>query len=330
MNINEIAKLAGVSRATISRFLNDGYVSEEKRKVIQEVIDKTGYKPSVQAQSLRRQTTGLIGVIIPRIQSESVSRMVAGISIILSDSGYQLLLANTQNDEKEELKYLKTFRKNHVDGIIFMGTMFSKAHFNILKELEVPIVILGQQVEGYSCVYQDDYNAAKEAVQLLMKKGNQIGYIGVTARDKAAGTQRKKGLLDELYKLGIKLNERYITEADFGMESGYEATKRLMKSSPNIDSLLCATDNIAVGALKCLHEMGKVIPDEVQLIGFGDNAISRIVEPSITTVHFYYQTSGEESARLLLEILSSGEDLKKQIKMGFRMNIQESTKNGNN
>ena len=98
MNINEIAKLAGVSRATVSRYLNDGYVSEEKRKVIKEVIEQTGYQPSAQAQSLRKQVTGLIGVIIPRIQSESVSRMVAGISRVLSESGYQLLLANTQNN----------------------------------------------------------------------------------------------------------------------------------------------------------------------------------------------------------------------------------------
>lgn len=326
MNINEIAKLAGVSRATVSRYLNDGYVSEEKRKIIQEVIEKTGYQPSAQAQNLRKQMTGLIGVIIPRIQSEAVNRMVAGISSILSEAGYQLLLANTQNDEKKELSYLKTFSKNYVDGIIFIGTIFTKAHFNLIKQLEVPIVILGQQVEGYSCVYQDDYHAAKEAARLLSNSGKQIGYIGVTTRDKAAGAQRKRGFLDELREQGIQAVEKYMTEADFGVEAGYEAAKRLMESSPEIDSFFCATDSIAIGALKRLREIGKIIPEEVQLIGFGDNAIGRIVEPSITTIHFYYQTSGKEAARLLLEIISSGEDIKKEIKMGFQLKAQGSTR----
>ena len=107
MNINEIARLAGVSRATVSRYLNDGYVSEEKKQAIRTVIEKTGYEPSQQARNLRSKVTKLIGVIIPRIQSEAVSRMVAGISEVLSKEGYQLLLANTDNNAKEELIELR-------------------------------------------------------------------------------------------------------------------------------------------------------------------------------------------------------------------------------
>ncbi len=104
MNINEIASLAGVSRATVSRFLNDGYVSEEKKEKIRKVIEETGYKPSAQAQMLRTKKTNLIGVIIPKINSDSISRMVAGISIVLSRAGYQHLLAHTDHDEYEEVK----------------------------------------------------------------------------------------------------------------------------------------------------------------------------------------------------------------------------------
>ena len=104
MNINEIARLAGVSRATVSRYLNKGYVSEEKKERIRKVIEETGYNPSSQAQMLRTKKTKIIGVIIPKINSESISRMVAGISLVLSKEGYHLLLANTDNNEEEELK----------------------------------------------------------------------------------------------------------------------------------------------------------------------------------------------------------------------------------
>ena len=104
MNINEIARLAGVSRATVSRYLNDGYVSDEKKAVIRKVIEETGYQPSSQAQMLRTKKTKLVGVIIPKINSDTVGRMVAGISDVLNRSGYQLLLANTDNNIEEELK----------------------------------------------------------------------------------------------------------------------------------------------------------------------------------------------------------------------------------
>ena len=96
MNINEIAELAGVSRATVSRYLNDGYVSEEKRAAIRKVIEETGYRPSQQARNLRSKVTKLVGVIIPEIESGSVSQMVSGISEVLSVKGYQLLLADTR------------------------------------------------------------------------------------------------------------------------------------------------------------------------------------------------------------------------------------------
>ena len=148
MNINEIARLAGVSRATVSRYLNDGYVSEEKRERIKKVIEETGYQPSSQAQMLRTKKTRLVGVILPKINSDTVSRMVAGISDVLSRSGYQLLLANTNNDLEEELKYLKVFKDNHVDGILFIGTIFTAKHKKLLRECKVPLVILGQRLEG--------------------------------------------------------------------------------------------------------------------------------------------------------------------------------------
>ena len=104
MNINEIARLAGVSRATVSRYLNDGYVSDEKKAVIRKVIEETGYQPSSQAQMLRTKKTKLVGVIIPKINSDTVGRMVAGISDVLNRSGYQLLLANTDNNIEEDRK----------------------------------------------------------------------------------------------------------------------------------------------------------------------------------------------------------------------------------
>lgn len=113
MNINEIARLAGVSRATVSRYLNKGYVSEEKKEIIRKVIEETGYQPSAQAQTLRTKKTSLVGVILPKINSDTISREVAEISDVLTARGYQLILANTNNNLDEELKYLSLFKRKH-------------------------------------------------------------------------------------------------------------------------------------------------------------------------------------------------------------------------
>ena len=204
MTINEIAKMAGVSRATVSRYLNDGYVSEEKKERIAGVIAETGYIPSSQAQMLRTKKTGLIGVIIPKISSDSIGRMVDGIGEELAKEGYQLLLASTNNNEREEVRYLQTFRNNYVDGVILIGTIFRKEHRKALEELEVPVVILGQQYEGYACVYQDDCHSARDVAELLTKSCRHIAYIGVTPKDKAVGAARKKGFQTALSSKGLE------------------------------------------------------------------------------------------------------------------------------
>src|SRR5699024_7834856 len=130
----------------------------------------------------------------------------AGISDVITKYGYMMLLANTNNDEKEELKYLQLFRDNQVDGIIFIATVFTKKHIKLLKECKVPVVILGQRLSGYSCVYQDDYNASFDITSKMIEKGKKIGYIGVIEKDEAAGKNRKKGFIDALKHSGIEID----------------------------------------------------------------------------------------------------------------------------
>lgn len=326
MNINEIAGLAGVSRATVSRYLNDGYVSEEKKEKIKKVIDETGYQPSSSAQMLRTKKTRLIGVILPKINSDTVSRMAAGISDVLSEKGYQLLLANTNNNVEEELKYLNLFKDNQVDGIIFIATIFTARHKRLLKECKVPVVILGQKLEGYSCVYQDDYRAAEQMTEMLLENSKIPGFIGVTEKDVAAGLNRRKGFETALKKAHLPCEKEQIQEAEFSVEAGYESMKSLLKAVPEIDTVFCATDNIAIGAMSYLKDIGKALPQEIQIAGIGDTPLASLVTPTLTTVHFYYKTSGMEAASMLLELLDKRSEVCKELKMGYRIIKKKSTR----
>ena len=329
MNINEIARLAGVSRATVSRYLNQGYVSEEKKARIRQVIEETGYRPLSSAQTLRSKKTNFVGVIIPKINSDSISRMVSGISKALSREGYQILLACTDNQEKEELRFLTLFRENHVDGIILLGTIFTAEHRKALKNLSVPIVILSQYLKGYSCVYHDDYQAARNLAEYLARSGRRFGYLGVTQQDEAVGRERLRGVLDAAAAAGAILPKENILECRFQMESGFLQAKELLQRDPDLDTIICATDTIAVGALQYIKSAGKRVPDDIQIAGIGDSTLTRVTEPLLTTVHLHFEEAGTQAARLLVELIQNGKDAAhKEVKLDSRLIVQESTRTG--
>lgn len=320
MNINEIARLSGVSRATVSRYLNNGYVSREKRIAIAKVIEETGYIPSNQARMLRSRRTNVVGVIIPKLNSDAVSREMTGIGNILSREGYQFLLANTANNERKELDYIKVFQKNQVDGIILIATVFTPEHRRLLKESNVPAVILGQNVRGFSSVYHDDYHAVKEMTGVLIKEGRtNIGYIGVSMRDEAAGAGRYHGYEDAFKEQGMRMNERAMIEAAFSMDDGYNKAKELFERFPDLDGLFCATDSIAIGAMEYIKESGRRIPLDVAVAGVGNTSSSKVVCPKLTTVHYYYEMAGEEAADLLMKMINGEEDTAREVQLGYEI-----------
>lgn len=326
MTIAEIAQRAGVSKTAVSRYLNSGYISQEKKDRIRAVIEETGYTPSRQAQNLRRGTSRTIGVILPRIDSESISRIVAGISQVLEEKGFQLLLANTENNIEREIDYLEYFKNDQVDGILFIATIMTRKHREAIAGSRVPVVIIGQKAEYASCVYHDDYAAAYELTRLFLRGGRcRVGMLSVTQKDRAAGAARQRGYVEALRESGDTEGPARIRNTDFDIEAGYESCRELMADCPDTDAILCATDSIAIGAMKYLHEQGKRIPEDVAIAGVGHNRLSEIITPRLTTAHYYYRTSGIEAAKVLLQILDTDVDMHKQIQLGYQIVEQETT-----
>lgn len=327
MDINEIARLAGVSRATVSRYLNNGYVSQEKRRLISRVIQETGYVPSQSAQQLRTGKTNLVGIIIPKVYSQSVSRMLAGITEEFVGTNYHTILSNTNNDPSEEVRCLHVLSERpRVDGIIYLATVVTAEHLEALKALSSPVVILGQQVDGYSCVYNDDYRATFEITKLALKKGRKPGFIGVREDDIAAGEMRRRGFVDACHAAGIEPAPEAFATGDFTVESGYLCCEQIMDSVPDVDTIACASDDMAYGAITCLREYGHRVPEDVQVTGIGDSELSRILVPSLTSAHLFFKTSGREAAKMLLDAMDKGDEIPRQIKMGFEIYGRNSTR----
>ena len=298
MNITAFAQYAGVSKAAVSRYFNGGYLSAEKRAQIAAAVEATGYRPSMQAQMLRTRRTRQIGVIMPRLSSESCARMVEGISRVLDDQNYQLLLINTANDNTREVRALDTLRHDTVDGIILIATMFTPEHHAVLQSLHVPVVIVGQQYPGFSCVFHDDFGAAQAATAHMLQKGRRKpGYLGVTLLDKAVGLARREGFDSALRDAGLVPQPQRMSIAKFNMESGYHQADQLFGRAPGLDCLFCATDSIALGALQYCRSHSLRVPEDIMIAAVGDNRIGRVAYVPLTSAHLHYRTAGDKAAR---------------------------------
>ena len=326
MNISEFAEYAGVSKSAVSRYFNNGYLSSDKREKIEKAIEETSYSPSFSAQTIKTRVTKLVGVILPKLSSESCARITEGISQVLYEHGYQILLVNTANDYSKELEYLELFRQNRVDGVIFLATIFTEVHRSLMNKMHIPVIIVGQQYKGFSCVCHDDYGAAYALTELMLKKGAvSPAYIGVTDEDKAAGEARHNGFLKALSDNGIKLDKQRSAVAEFTVDSGYSCAKKIFSAAERPDCIFCATDNIAAGAVLFCRENGIKIPEDVMICGVGDSKIGAMAAVPITSARFHYKTAGIEAAQMLLNAIGRASDVPKIMKLDYEIVEREST-----
>lgn len=326
MNISEFAEYAGVSKSAVSRYFNNGYLGNDKREKIEKAIEETGYSPSISAQAIKTRVTKLVGVIIPKLSSESCARITEGISQVLYEHGYQILLVNTANDYNKEIEYLDLFRQNRVDGVIFLATVFTDVHRSLLKKMHIPVVITGQEYKGFSCVCHDDFGAAYALTELMLHKGAvRPAYIGVTDDDKAAGEARHKGFLKALADNDISLDKHNSVIAEFNIDSGYSCAKKIFSGHQHPDCIFCATDNIAAGAILYCRENGIKIPEDVMICGVGDSKIGAITAVPLTSARLHYKTAGIEAAQMLLNSIGRASNVPKIMKLDYEIVEREST-----
>ncbi|WP_085505980.1 LacI family DNA-binding transcriptional regulator [Thalassobacillus devorans] len=320
--INDIAKMANVSRTTVSRVLNNnGYVSESARKRVMKVVEETGYIPSVSAKSLRTKRSGVIGVILPKISTETASRVVGGINEVVSKEGFQILLTDTELNHEKEIEYIRLLQSRHVDGIILLATNVNDRLLHAIEESKLPFISLGQELPGVTSIVYDDYHAAVDMTTMILQKGHEkIAYIGVGEEDPAVGVLRKKGFMDTMEKAGITVEENWCSYGDFSIESGYESMKQIINSNRENPptAAFVVTDRMAIGAMEYLKEQGYRIPGDIAITGIGAAVMSKYITPPLTTIDYFNKDAGSKAAELLLEQLQ-GKNTRKKITQNYRL-----------
>ena len=300
--IADIAKIAGVSKSTVSRYLNHGSISEKTKAKLDKIVMETNYQPNQFAQSLRAKRTSLIGVIVPRMNSHAVDETLKGVHAYCQQTGYQMLLNCTWLSEQAELDALETFQRSKVDGIILMATQITDMHLKRIKAMHVPVIILGQEHEGLNCIVHDDEKAGHLIGRTIGAAGlKNVHYFTVSEADKAVGLNRKRGFITALAQYGIV---PHVYDTTFQHMDVKQLAEQVLTPETPIDALVGATDTIALA----LHQYAASQRLSVQMIcGFGGSSMTQMVAPVIQTIAYQYDQAGKLAMKQLHRIMQGAQ-----------------------
>jgi LacI family transcriptional regulator, sucrose operon repressor len=323
VTIADIAKKAGVAKSTVSRFLNNGSISEDTKRKIELIMKETGYSPNAFAQSLKAKKTNIIGTVVPRLDSYATSRTLIGIDEQLREQNFHMLISNTSQNFEREIDNIYTLAKQKVAGIILLATQITDAHLEAFNRVEVPILLVGQQHEKVYSLIHNDYEAAYQMGKYVLSKGHRkIAYLGVTEEDIAVGINRKEGFQKAVNK--INCDVKYY-EAGFSISSSLRIVPSIIDEfKPSI--IVCATDNIAIGAMKAAYSKGMNIPRDISITGFGGYEVTEMMHPGVTTAKFFYKDAGVLAAKKILKLIK-GDEIEKLTLSNFEIIERESVDN---
>ncbi len=312
LTLDDIAEMAGVSRATVSRVINDHpNVRPALRDRVKNIIDETGYQPNLAARSLVSQETKLIGLVIPRsvhgfFTDPYFPRLVEGISQACNQYGYSLSLSLFYTEEDEKNLFPKVTRKGFLDGIIVQATGLGDNISPAISEWNIPFVFAGcpLNIPNVSYVDVDNVAGAYNAIVHLAQLGYQKIATITGALNTSVGIDRLEGYRQAMQARGLEVNDQLIAEGDFTETSAYYATKRLIEHQPR--AIFVASDTMAIGAVKALREMELNIPADVALVGFDDLPPATITEPQLTTIRQPIRRFGYKAVEILLDIIQNG------------------------
>lgn len=307
-SIKDVARVAGVSIATVSRVINKvDVVNEETKKKVNDAIKQLGYSPNIVAQSLKTQRSRSIGILVPDISSQFYPEVVRGAEDIANMYDYSIILCNSDFDIEKEKKYIKVMREKMVDGMLYMSSSLDPEILQYIKDqgMKTVLVETKEEEESYPSVTIDNRAAARDAVNYLISKGNtKIAYIGIKKEKRNAWAKRFDGYEDALKEHGIKIDENLTYYGDLKAQTGYRGINSILDRG-EVDAVFCGSDEIAMGVINGLRDKNINVPGDVDVMGFNDIFEASIFYPKITTIAQPMYDMGSVSMRVLVKLLKN-------------------------
>ncbi|QFT88285.1 HTH-type transcriptional regulator DegA [Bacillus sp. THAF10] len=326
--IEDVARLAGLSRTTVSRVINNHpYVSEKKRMLVSKAMSELGYVPNSSARSLRSQKTEMIALLIPRVMNPFFSELIERMEMAAAENGYQLIICQTKYSKKKELDYLNLLKTRQVDGIILSSI---QNDWNIIQpfldygpivlcneyedEAEVPSVRLDQVYGGYI--------STKHLLELGHRKVAYCtgGYKSSVAMGREAGFRKA------LAEYNTDFIEAFVFMEAFTIEDGRRVFREILELDDKPTAIFSGGDEVAAGIISEAKRHGWKVPEDLAVVGFDNQAITELVEPTITTVNQPIDEMARKAFQVMMEKIQSKRYRHKEIfEYDLELIVREST-----
>lgn len=305
IGIREVARLADVSTATVSRVLNNSsHVDASKKARVLKVIEETGFKPNEIARSFTIKSSRIIGLILPNIMNPFFSEVGRAVEDRARRNNYQLILCNSDEDPEKQQEYYDTLKSIHADGIIIISNNTNLSA--LFKGSKIPVVIIDNSIfhpNVVASLYSNNYEGGRLATNHLIECGCKH-IVSLSGKiEFPASWFRWKGYTDVCVEQGLE--PRYV-ESLFNFEDGYTNAQKLLDQYPDVDGIVAACDILAISLIRVLTERGKRIPQDVMVIGYDNISMDRVITPALTTIAQPIAQLGHYAVDILIETIKSG------------------------
>ncbi|MDO4619283.1 MAG: LacI family DNA-binding transcriptional regulator [Lachnospiraceae bacterium] len=313
VTIEDVAKEAGVSIATVSRVINGTKaVSPKTEQRVLQAIEHLQFSPNRFAKGLSSNRSDIIGVIVTDISNWVIAAVIKGINSVCAEHGYTLMVCESGGDPERERQLLQQLREQKAAGALFAGLNVTTESTEEMLEQGYPIVLVTQEASDgkhqLTTVIHDNVAAVVDAVNFLYANGHRkIAFIGGLKNDYSSNIKRTEGFLKAAAELNLTVPESYIVNGDFNYDSGYACMQKLYEENTVLPSaVMVCSDMMAVGAIACADHLGLKVPDDLSVMGFDDYEVARYYRPSLSTVRIPYFEEGRQAAEELFSMIDAG------------------------
>ena len=332
LTIMDIAREAGVSKATVSRVMNNsGSVSPKTRERVLDIIAANKYSPSATARNLSRGTSSAIGFVVPEIDNPFFGEMLRGVTEITDKNNLTLICYNTDDSAEKDYRALELLKENRVRGILYTPAVdYSsrnerKRLTKLFQKMEVPVILMDRNIglPNVDGVYFNDYQGMYDATEALIQKGHRdIGIINGTL-DRVLARNRQRGYLDALESHGIVANEKYMFFGNYRATKGYELAKELLSLENRPTAVLTCNNRTSLGFLKALHERGESVPEDIACIGLDRIEVLDVIGNPFNFIDRDARKMGQEAVELLISRMAFPDRPKMEVILDTRLVIKK-------
>lgn len=323
----DVSIRAGVSKATVSRVLNGtGQVKKSTRDAVFKAMDELGYRPNFLAQSLANKSSNSIGLVVSNFDGPYFGRLLRQAAKLIEASGKHLIVTDGHDTPEDELQAVRLLADRRCDAIILYTRFMSEsALMELLATLSVPVMVINRDLPQARerCVFFEQQQAAFNAVDYLICQGHREIACITGPIDTPTAQSRLAGYRQALEHHQITFNDALITNGDSSVPGGYHSCNALLASSSPFSALFASNDDMAIGAMKALHQAGKRLPEDVSLFGFDDEPSAAYLQPALSTVYLPIDAMIEAAISQALRLIN-GEALQPLTPFVGELKLRES------